>query len=297
MHHLHGRVVAHDPAGRYEAPDNIDVFAETQTLVEATDGLEGRPPDHQRGRRHVGNSSTRSYTRGRGPEIEGAVFALVALEEGRPRSAAHPGGDPHYRRVVEVTDEASEPFRGGLDIGIQKCDERGIDLHQPGCAGGARASGDLAADKTSAMAAGHGGDGFTVDRSVVDDHDRRGQSGPSRGGQAAFQARFVVSDRHDDGDASGLTRFRDRMGHSRIDQHPGELSGRGGIGHRCGLEPSCGKGCTAIGETQDLQRRATDQYPPVVADPQTRIGTKHQAGRHRRSLGGLHLQDGSGPNA
>jgi len=47
------RRISHGPAGRNQPPHQIDVFADSQLLVEATDRVECRSPYDEHGRRDV----------------------------------------------------------------------------------------------------------------------------------------------------------------------------------------------------------------------------------------------------
>src|SRR3954468_5710312 len=103
MPHLQGRVIANGSTGCREPPDEVDVLAITQRLVEATAVGERLTPNDQHSGGRIRDALRRSDGTRTRAEIERRPVGGDYAEKSAPRLAsAYPRCSSGYRRVLEV---------------------------------------------------------------------------------------------------------------------------------------------------------------------------------------------------
>ena len=205
MDDLDGRVIADPPARLVQSPDQVDILAVPQVLVEpAGPGERGRP-HQQRGGGHVTDPAARLHPGRPPPEIQAAARPLVPPGRARGRRGDDPRRDRGDQRIGQMRDEVAEPAGRRHAVAVDERDQLGTDPGKPAIPGGGRATGQRAAAQFGVVPPGDGRDRRLVGRSVVH-HDHRAASfraGLAHGGQARRQPLRPVLDRDDHGHPAG----------------------------------------------------------------------------------------------
>ena len=258
--------VTDPPAGRVKAPDEVDVLADRQVLVEpATDR---GPPHEQHGARDVGDRPARSYEAALRPHVERRVARLVGGDRTARAERAHArrgGGDAWIDQMRQQAacsvlrkhdvriDEAHERRRAGGEARVAR-GSRSARLRVPDDAHGLRPEDS---DR---------GDGAVVD----DDHARLGR-GPLQRAQAALELLAAITDGNDERQlvrchASG----RMQLEHPGVHQAAREVvPGRPGA-DRARRPPAADDVGSTRCQRERPQRLAADEDPPLVQDADPR---------------------------
>ena len=188
------RLVANLPAGVVQAPDEIDVLAERELLVEP--GAERLAPSDHRGARHVPHPRVRADQRGTRAHVEWRVAPLVRGDPARmPARRDDPRRDQRHRGILQVVEQVAGEAFGRDAIGVEERDDRGLGQAEAGVASRRGAAILAMAHVPGPEPVGERRDRGAVRRAVVDD-DRRHASGQGR--QAALELASVPVHGHDD---------------------------------------------------------------------------------------------------
>ena len=220
MLHLDGRVIADGVPGGGEPPDQIDVLAVPQRLVESADRVDRCHSDDQRRRGDVGDPPTRRDERRSVAEVEGREGLLVRRESGVTGRRHDTGRHRRNGRIVEVPEQSVEPVgAGGIRLGI----DGDIGVHE------GNELGALGPGERKAVGPSHARTAADITPNHPDTIDR-----------ADRRARTVVDD-------DGRATTRREGGEGRFVPHGGDDGGVSVSGwrhqrmHRAGIEESPGK--------------------------------------------------------
>ena len=169
-------VVADAPPGVVQAPDEVDVLAVAQPLVERI--RQGTASDDERRGGDVGNAAVRNdaaLPRSHVQRRAGGAVALPWAAGPGTRGRRHPRRHRGHERVGEVTGESAEPSGRGHAVAVDEGDELGRCRRKGGVACGCRSGGAFAAQQscpvTTSDLCHRGGVAGTV---VDDDHRTSG---------------------------------------------------------------------------------------------------------------------------
>ena len=209
-------VVANAPPAVVQAPDEVDVFAVAQAVVERR--RQRTSPDDERRGGDVGNAAVRddaALPRAHVQRRAGGAIPLSCAERSSCRDRRHPRRDRGNERIREVAGESAEPSGRGHAVAVDEGDQLGRRDGQGGISCGRRSGGVLEAQQSGPMATSDLGDRGGVAGAVVDDD--HGKARVHRR-QAAGERSRAVARGNDHGDRCTIVARRPRMGEASVDE-------------------------------------------------------------------------------
>ena len=150
-----GRLVTDHPAVFEKSPDEVDVLADSHHLVEHQ-VLQRIPADQEGGRRQVPQYCARRDQLRTGAHVERRPATFIPGEQGLGiRAGPDPGCDADHPRVVEMSDERTEPPRRDRAVGIDERDDRRTGHGKSGVAGSGGSLVRRVPDQRRPVRAGH----------------------------------------------------------------------------------------------------------------------------------------------
>ncbi len=267
-------LVADLPALCDEPPDEVDVLADAEVLVEPV--AQGASSHDQRRGGHEGDCGAGPDDSALVPEVEWGGGDLKALADRVAQGSAQPWRDRADLGVREVPDELVEPVGLGHDVGVEERDERRGRARAPSIAGGGGSERHLVAHEGGVVRTCDAGDRAFVGGAVVDDGHPQGR-GPREHAEQRVESSRVVTDGHDHVDLAGVGAARVVCGvhDAGVDEPSGQRAGHGVGGHGLASEPGTDEARALVAEADEAPRRAARDEG--VGDPLER-GIAAQAG-------------------
>ena len=237
-----------------------------------------RPPDHQRGRGHVGDPGQRQHPRGLPAEVERAAGAGVAASPGVRCQRGDPGRRRSDQRVGEMGGQRADPALAWHAVAVAERDEFAGHRLERGVPRRCRAAIARAPDQRRAVPSRGRGDRVGIGRPVVDHHDR---ARAAQRCQAAFEQVRPVASRDDHGDVGRASRRgRHRVRQPRVGEPARQRAGRRPSRPARSAVPATPPGQRSV--SRSIRTGEPPNHSPGSSSAGARIGPDVEPGGQRR---------------
>jgi len=162
------RIEAYRPACGCEAPDEVDIFAADEVLIEELRPKAG-PQEHACAR-DEGRRPSGSHQSGSSSHVERRAGLLEVFEQAFARTSCDPGRHEGDTRILQGGKQIGDEALWWLTVGIDEAGELGGDEAQTFIAGHPGPAGSRPPMKAGTMLVGDGSDSSGIDAAVIDDH-------------------------------------------------------------------------------------------------------------------------------
>ena len=209
------RIEADRPACGGEAPDEVDIFAADEVLIEEL-RPEAGPQEHA-GARDEGRRPTGSHQSGSSSHVERRAGLLEAFEQAVTRPSSDPGRHEGDARILQSGKQMGDEALWWLAVGIDEAGELGGDETQAFVACHPGPAGSRPPMKAGTMLVGDGSDSRGIDAAVIDDHGVES----IESGEQCVEFFGAIADRDHYGDSTEVGRRSEcRVDEPAVDEPP-----------------------------------------------------------------------------